>query len=123
MRDFVDWLSRKGEEDGKNLLELTQTVALITMLDKQDEDIDADSDDASDDIDAGEDADAADTDEGDFDPSEGDTEVEDDDVAEWARVEAITGELAMVEPGSRRPSPSGPEGVPKRTKRSRHVAA
>jgi len=41
VRDFVDWLSKKGEADGKNLLELTQTVALITMLDKQDEDIDA----------------------------------------------------------------------------------
>ena len=41
VRDFVDWLSKKGEEESKNLLELTQTVALITMLDKQDEDIDA----------------------------------------------------------------------------------
>ncbi len=41
VRDFVDWLSRKGGEEDKNLLELTQSVALITMLDKQDEDIDA----------------------------------------------------------------------------------
>ncbi len=41
VRDFIDWLSRKGEEEGKNLQELTQTVALITMLDKQEEDIDA----------------------------------------------------------------------------------
>jgi len=49
--------------------------------------------------------------------------TEDADVADWARVEAMTGELAVVEPGSRRPSPSGPDGVPKRTKRSRHVAA
>ena len=32
VRDFVDWLARKGEADGKNLLELTQTIALITML-------------------------------------------------------------------------------------------
>jgi ATP-dependent DNA helicase Rep len=30
--DFVGWMSRKGEEDGKTLLELTQTIALITML-------------------------------------------------------------------------------------------
>ena len=30
--DFVGWLARKGEEDGRNLLELTQMVALITML-------------------------------------------------------------------------------------------
>ena len=30
--DFVRWLSTKGEADGKNLLELTQTIALITML-------------------------------------------------------------------------------------------
>jgi len=41
VRDFVDWLSRKGEEDGKNLLELTQTVALITMLEKNDSDSDS----------------------------------------------------------------------------------
>ncbi len=41
VRDFVEWLSRKGEDDGKNLLELTQTVALITMLDKNDRDSDA----------------------------------------------------------------------------------
>jgi ATP-dependent DNA helicase Rep len=34
--DFVDWLSRKGETDGRNLLELTQTIALITMLDNRD---------------------------------------------------------------------------------------
>jgi ATP-dependent DNA helicase Rep len=38
VRDFVDWMGRKGEEDGKSLLELTQTVALITMLDKRDDD-------------------------------------------------------------------------------------
>ena len=30
--DFVAWLARKGEADGRNLLELTQMVALITML-------------------------------------------------------------------------------------------
>ncbi len=38
--DFVGWLGRKGEEDGKDLIELTQTIALISMLDKEDEDFD-----------------------------------------------------------------------------------
>jgi len=32
VRDLIDWLARKGESDGRNLLELTQMVALITML-------------------------------------------------------------------------------------------
>lgn len=32
VRDFTGWLSRKGEADNRNLLELTQMVALITML-------------------------------------------------------------------------------------------
>jgi ATP-dependent DNA helicase Rep len=41
VREFVGWLSGKGEEEKKNLLELAQTVALITMLDKQDENTDA----------------------------------------------------------------------------------
>jgi ATP-dependent DNA helicase Rep len=40
VRDFVDWLARKGDEDGKDLLELTQTIALISMLDKEDPDFD-----------------------------------------------------------------------------------
>ncbi len=40
VREFVAWLGRKGEEDGRNLIELTQTVALITMLDKEDPDFD-----------------------------------------------------------------------------------
>jgi ATP-dependent DNA helicase Rep len=35
VRDFVAWLSTKGEVDGKNLLELTQMIALITMLEGQ----------------------------------------------------------------------------------------
>ncbi len=34
VRDFVEWLSGKGADENKNLLELSQTVALITMLDK-----------------------------------------------------------------------------------------
>ncbi|MBI1906166.1 MAG: UvrD-helicase domain-containing protein [Rhodocyclales bacterium] len=40
VRDFMGWLGRKGDEDGKNLLELTQTIALISMLDKEDPDFD-----------------------------------------------------------------------------------
>lgn len=40
VRDFVGWLTRKGEEDQKNLLELTQTISLITMLDKEDPEFD-----------------------------------------------------------------------------------
>jgi ATP-dependent DNA helicase Rep len=32
VRDFVAWVARRGGEDGRNLLELTQMVALITML-------------------------------------------------------------------------------------------
>ena len=38
VRDFVGWLSTKGEADGKNLLELTQMIALITMLEGQEGD-------------------------------------------------------------------------------------
>jgi ATP-dependent DNA helicase Rep len=41
VRDFVDWLTRKGEEEGKNLVELAQTVALLSMLDKQEGEQDA----------------------------------------------------------------------------------
>ena len=37
--DFVGWLARKGESDGKNLLELTQLVALITMLEGREDDL------------------------------------------------------------------------------------
>ncbi|MEO8850014.1 MAG: UvrD-helicase domain-containing protein [Casimicrobiaceae bacterium] len=36
VQDFVDWLSRKGEQDDKTLLELTQMIALITLLDGRD---------------------------------------------------------------------------------------
>jgi len=38
VRDFTDWLARKGESDNRNLLELTQMVALITMLDNREGD-------------------------------------------------------------------------------------
>jgi ATP-dependent DNA helicase Rep len=36
VRDFVEWLSNKGAEENKTLVELAQSVALISMLDKQD---------------------------------------------------------------------------------------
>ncbi|HEX6136064.1 MAG TPA: UvrD-helicase domain-containing protein [Casimicrobiaceae bacterium] len=36
--DFVAWLARKGEADGMDLLELTQMVALITMLEGREQD-------------------------------------------------------------------------------------
>jgi len=39
--EFSNWLSKKGEEDGKSLIDLTQTIALINMLDKKDGDSDA----------------------------------------------------------------------------------
>ena len=41
VRDFVGWLATKAAEENKNLLELAQTIALITMLDKQDDNHDA----------------------------------------------------------------------------------
>ncbi|MEF8700807.1 MAG: UvrD-helicase domain-containing protein [Candidatus Accumulibacter sp. UW25] len=41
VQEFCDWLSRKGEEDQKSLLELTQTLALINLLDRQDSEVDA----------------------------------------------------------------------------------
>jgi len=41
VRDYADWLGRKGEEDGKSLIELSQTVALLSMLDKDQADADA----------------------------------------------------------------------------------
>ncbi|HNI06476.1 MAG TPA: UvrD-helicase domain-containing protein, partial [Thiobacillaceae bacterium] len=42
VRDFVEWLSKKGEEDGKTLIELTQTVSLMNLLEgRQDAELDA----------------------------------------------------------------------------------
>ncbi|MGM8060686.1 UvrD-helicase domain-containing protein [Vogesella indigofera] len=35
--DLVAWLQKKGDADGKNLIELSQTIALITMLEGRDE--------------------------------------------------------------------------------------
>ena len=40
--EFAEWIKRKGEADGKTLVDLVQSIALINMLDKQnDEDYDA----------------------------------------------------------------------------------
>jgi ATP-dependent DNA helicase Rep len=39
--DFVGWLSRRAEEDGKTLVELTQAVTLLSMLDDREDDVDA----------------------------------------------------------------------------------
>jgi ATP-dependent DNA helicase Rep len=40
--EFTDWLARKGEEDGKSLIELTQTVALLNLLEgREDAEVDA----------------------------------------------------------------------------------
>jgi len=35
--EFANWINKKGELDGKTLIELTQSIALINMLDKQNE--------------------------------------------------------------------------------------
>jgi ATP-dependent DNA helicase Rep len=37
VQELVKWLSKRGEEDGKTLIELTQMIALINLLDKQDD--------------------------------------------------------------------------------------
>jgi len=40
--DFAAWLTRKGEEDGKNIIELTQAIALLNILEnREDAEIDA----------------------------------------------------------------------------------
>ena len=40
--EFAEWLNKKGEEDGKTLIDLTQSIALISMLEKQNsEEVDA----------------------------------------------------------------------------------
>lgn len=39
--DFIGWLTRKGEADESNLLQLTQTVALMSMLESREEEVDA----------------------------------------------------------------------------------
>ncbi|KAB2310124.1 AAA family ATPase [Betaproteobacteria bacterium SCN2] len=37
VQDFLRWLKKRGEEDEKNLLELTQMVALITLLEERED--------------------------------------------------------------------------------------
>jgi ATP-dependent DNA helicase Rep len=37
VREFADWLDQKGKAEGKSLLELTQTIALLNMLDSDDQ--------------------------------------------------------------------------------------
>lgn len=39
--DFTAWISRRCEEDGRSLIEATQAIALLSMLDDDDEDVDA----------------------------------------------------------------------------------
>ena len=41
VRDFTGWLSKKGEAEGKTLLELSKTLALISMLDDDGKSADA----------------------------------------------------------------------------------
>jgi ATP-dependent DNA helicase Rep len=41
VQEFCDWLSRKGEEEQKTLIDLTQTIALISMLDRDETEVDA----------------------------------------------------------------------------------
>ena len=39
--DFVAWIAKRGEEDGKSLIDLAQTIALLSRLDGKDPDTDA----------------------------------------------------------------------------------
>jgi ATP-dependent DNA helicase Rep len=41
LRDFAAWVGRKGEEEGKTLLELAQTLNLVARLDEGEDDADA----------------------------------------------------------------------------------
>jgi ATP-dependent DNA helicase Rep len=41
VRDFIEWIGRKGNEENKSLLELAQSVALLSMLDKNEGEQDA----------------------------------------------------------------------------------
>ena len=40
VQEFTAWLTKKGEEDEKTLIDLTQTIALINLLDKSESDFD-----------------------------------------------------------------------------------
>ncbi|MDQ3267486.1 MAG: UvrD-helicase domain-containing protein [Pseudomonadota bacterium] len=39
--DFVGWINRKSEADGKTLLAMTQTIALMNLLESREEEVDA----------------------------------------------------------------------------------
>jgi ATP-dependent DNA helicase Rep len=39
--DFVDWVAKRGDEDGKNLIEQAQTIALLSRLDSKDAEADS----------------------------------------------------------------------------------
>jgi ATP-dependent DNA helicase Rep len=39
--DFVGWIAKRGEEDGKTLIDTAQTIALLSRLDGEDGDTDA----------------------------------------------------------------------------------
>ncbi|MDO8413562.1 MAG: 3'-5' exonuclease [Gallionellaceae bacterium] len=39
--DFVDWIKRKSEADGKTLLAMTQTIALMNLLESREQETDA----------------------------------------------------------------------------------
>ncbi len=39
--DFTAWIARRCEEDGKSLIAATQSIALLSMLDDREEDVDA----------------------------------------------------------------------------------
>lgn len=39
--DFIAWINRKSEADGKTLLAMTQTIALMNLLEGKDEEVDA----------------------------------------------------------------------------------
>jgi ATP-dependent DNA helicase Rep len=41
VQEFCDWLGKKGQEENKTLIDLTQTIALINLLDKNEADVDA----------------------------------------------------------------------------------
>jgi ATP-dependent DNA helicase Rep len=41
VQDFIGWMTKKGEDDGKTLSELAQTVALMSMLENREEEVDA----------------------------------------------------------------------------------
>ena len=41
MQDFTGWLKRKSEADGKNLIAMTQTIALLNLLESREREVDA----------------------------------------------------------------------------------